>query len=340
MVARLDDTGEVLLTGPAVRAVAAHSDRVTFLAGIDGAAAAALLPGVDSIWTFDAPWVGPAPPDTERHKILSFVDRVADTDIDLAIILTSHHHSALPLALLLRMAGVDQLVGISADSPGSLLDVRVPLQPQLHEVQQALTVCAAAGFELPSHDHGALDVRLDQSTERLPPKPYVVIHPGASVPARALPAEAAALVAAALANEGWHIVVAGTVHEAELAARVAAPVPAERLELRIGCSDLSSVGHLLAHADALICGNTWSAHLAAAVGTPVVQAFAPVVPLHRGRPWQVPQVVLGKHNISCAGCQARVCPIPGQPCLEPFGPNAVVTAVNHLVRRSGVVRRT
>ena len=49
LVVRSDNAGDVLLAGPAVRAVAGGSDRVTVLAGPHGSAAARLLPGVDEV---------------------------------------------------------------------------------------------------------------------------------------------------------------------------------------------------------------------------------------------------------------------------------------------------
>src|SRR5205085_224050 len=53
LVARLDSLGDVLLAGPAVRAVAAAAGRVTFLASRRGQAAAELLPGVDEVVVAD-----------------------------------------------------------------------------------------------------------------------------------------------------------------------------------------------------------------------------------------------------------------------------------------------
>ena len=49
LVARQDNAGDVLLAGPAVRAVAAGAERVTLLCGPAGAEAARLLPGVDEV---------------------------------------------------------------------------------------------------------------------------------------------------------------------------------------------------------------------------------------------------------------------------------------------------
>lgn len=72
LVARLDSAGDVLLAGPAVRAVAAgragRPNEVLMLCGPQGTAAAQLLPGVADVFTWASPWiVDPAPPVTEDH---------------------------------------------------------------------------------------------------------------------------------------------------------------------------------------------------------------------------------------------------------------------------------
>src|SRR4051812_21603375 len=62
LAVRLDSVGDVLLTGPALRAVAAGSRRLDLLVSPGGAEAARLLPGVDDVIVFDAPWTGHPPP--------------------------------------------------------------------------------------------------------------------------------------------------------------------------------------------------------------------------------------------------------------------------------------
>ncbi len=330
LVARLDNTGDVLLAGPAVRAVAASAARVTFLAGPAGVDAAALLPGVDDVWSFDAPWCGYAAPGADRVAIDGLVTRVAEAGVDAAVVLTSFHQSPLPLALLLQMAGVAHVAATSTDHPGSLLDVRHPYLDELHEVEQSLAVCADAGYRLPAADSGRLSVQLPGPTIPLPEDLYVVVHPGASVSSRQLPVGPTRDAVQLLTAEGRLVVLTGGLHERELAAAVAAAAPPDRVLDRTGRTDLAGLAHLLRYADVLVCGNTGPAHLAAAVGTPVVAAFAPVVPAHRWRPWGVPHVLLGDQDVTCAGCRARTCPIPGQPCLAPYDAQAVVDAVRRL----------
>jgi ADP-heptose:LPS heptosyltransferase len=330
LVVRLDNAGDVLLSGPAVRAVAAKARRVTFLAGPAGAAAARLLPGVDDVWRWSAPWAGFTPPPVDRDSTDALVDRIAAAGVDAAVILTSFHQSALPMALLLRLAGVAHVAATSVDYPGSLLDVRHPYVDELHEVEQALATCAAAGYDLPAGDDGRLLVRLPAAGSDLPSEPYVVVHPGGSVPARRLPLVPTADVVRRLAEEGRTVVVTGGPDERELTAAVVADAAPERIDDRTGRTDLAELAHILAGADAVVCANTGPAHLAAAVGTPVVEAFAPVVPAHRWRPWAVPHVLLGDQDIACAGCRARSCPIDGQPCLDPYDAEAVLAAVDRL----------
>ncbi len=329
LVARLDNAGDVLLAGPAVRAVAAGARRVTFLAGPAGRSAAELLPGVDEVVVFDAPWAGFTPPPVDTAATERLICSVRGLGVDEAVVLTSFHQSPLPLALLLRLAGVARLGAASVDYPGSLLDVRHPVPDGLHEVERALAIVGALGHRLPPGDDATLALRPGLPTWRPFEEPYVVVHPGASVPARAWgPAPNRALVEALVA-QGRRVAVSGTTAERELTATVAGPPRPEVVDLG-GGTDLAGLAGVLQGASALVCGNTGPAHLAAAVGTPVVSLFAPVVPAAQWAPWGVPVVVLGNQSIACAGCRARTCPFPDHPCLAAVSVDDVLSGVDTL----------
>jgi ADP-heptose:LPS heptosyltransferase len=338
LVARLDNAGDVLLAGPSIRA-AASSGKVTVLCGPAGAEAARLLPGVDDVWTFDAPWVPLDARVFDRDAVDALLTRLAESPVDEAAVLTSAHQSPLPLALLLRLAGVPRIGAVSDDHPGTLLDVRLrgtddrptatPTVGALHEVERSVALLREMGHRLPAGDDGRLAVRHDRLGPPLDVDPYVVVHPGASVPARGIePARAAAAVSA-LVDDGWHVAVTGARGERELTAEVAGDPHPLVTDLG-GALDLAGLAGVLRGAAAAVSGNTGPGHLAAAVGTPVVSVFAPVVPAVQWAPWGVPVVVLGDQTIECAGCRCRTCPLPGQPCLDPATPEAVVAAVRHL----------
>ncbi|WDZ82214.1 HAD-IIIA family hydrolase [Micromonospora cathayae] len=336
LVVRADSAGDVLVTGPAIRAVAAGARRVVLLCGPRGRAAAALLPGVDEIVEWPLPWIDPDPAPVDRAGTDRLLARLAAVGADEAVVFTSFHQSALPLALLLRMAGVRRISAISDDYPGALLDVRHRVPVGVPEAERALSLAAAAGFALPSGDEPALRLRRDallpsQSGRSggpavLPAPGYLVVHPGSSASARACPPELAARIVAALAAAGHRVVVTGGPGERELTARVAA---AGGVDLG-GRTDLAGLAAVLAGAAAMVVGNTGPAHLAAALGVPVVSLFAPTVPFGQWGPYRVPTVRLGDAGAACRDTRAARCPVPGHPCLAGVDPAEVVEAVRRL----------
>lgn len=336
LVARLDSVGDVLLSGPAVRAVAAGDPAgVVMLCGPQGAAAAELLPGVSDVIVWDSPWISaPAPQATQEHLDV-LRDAVTAADITEAVILTSFHQSPLPLALLLRLAGVGRITGASVDYAGSLLDVRLKpgedFPEDQPEAERALQIAAAGGHYLPDDDDGRLRVGdVPDVAHLVGGEPYIVLHPGAAVPARAWPPLHHAALAELLTGAGYRVVVTGGSGERELTATVAGP---DGIDLG-GQTDLRSMAGVLAGADAVVVGNTGPAHLAAAVSTPVVSLFSPVVPAVRWAPYRVPVELLGEQNAPCKLTRARECPVPGHPCLANVSPEEAFAALMRLV--SGV----
>lgn len=341
LVARLDSLGDVLISGPAVRAVAAGAGpaagpgEVALLCGPRGRAAAELLPGVGPILEWTAPWIDFEPGAVTAETVRPLLRQVEGAAPDAALILTSFHQSPLPLALLLRLAGVPWIGAICHDYPGSLLDLRHQLSEDagLAEPERALSLAAAAGYPLPAGDDGRLRLRAPLPDVRgiTGPGPYVCLHPGTAAPARAWPADRHAAAARALAAAGHRVLVTGGPAERELTTRVAGPGAGGRDIADLGGrTTLAELAAVFAGADAVVVGNTGPAHLAAAAGTPVVSLFAPTVPAHRWAPYGVPVELLGDQHAPCAGSRARECPVPGHPCLSAVAPGEVVTAVTKL----------
>ena len=340
LVVRTDNAGDVLLAGPAVRAVARAAE-VTLLVSPGGAEAAGLLPGVAEVLVHPAPWSGDAAPAATGDAAAALVADVHARGFDAGVVLTSFHQSPLPVALLLRLAGVPHLTAASTDHPGSLLDVRLrPPEPgdPRHEVERQLATVAAAGFpavpgddrlavrrplpwpDLPelnaTHPATAGTARAELNSVHLGAGRgggYVVVHPGASVPARALAPDHAEAIVKALQARGRRVVVTGGPAEAGVTAEIAAATGAFDLGGRLSLAELAAV---LERAACFVGGNSGPAHLAAAVGTPVVSLFSPVVPAAWWRPWGVPTLLLGDQDAPCRDTRARACPVQGHPCLS------------------------
>jgi len=333
LVVRLDNAGDVLLAGPAVRALAATDEGVVVLCGPRGRPAAELLPGVAEVIEFDAPWIA-------GHSVavdpvcwdaaIAEVRRVAPVR---AAVLTSFHQSPLPAALLLRLAGVSEIAGVSVDHPGSLLDHRVDVSDDLHEVERGLAVVAALGASPDPSDRGGLEL-----VPSMPEPPHlsatggtatVVLCPGASVPARAWSPRRFHDLARLLVERGHAVLVCGAPDEAALTGVVADGVDGAH-DLG-GRTTLGQLAAVMAEADIVVTGNSGPSHLAAAVGVPVVCLYAPTVPARRWRPWRVEHRLLGRQDIPCAGCRAVRCPVPGHPCIDDVSAHVVAREVDALL---------
>src|SRR4051812_50197473 len=99
IVVRLDNDGDVLLAGPAIRAVAAGSEHVTLMCGPRGAAAAAILPGVDATLVRRAEWIDPEAGPGGRPRNHAHLDAIPPPRADAAAVLTPFPPSPPPLPL-------------------------------------------------------------------------------------------------------------------------------------------------------------------------------------------------------------------------------------------------
>ncbi|MFD4629130.1 glycosyltransferase family 9 protein [Streptomyces sp. NPDC058284] len=323
LVVCLDGMSGVLLSGPAVRAVAAGADHVTMLCGPRGAPAAELLPHVDEVVVWEAPWAGTRPPTVEEADVEGLVRRVREAAYDVALIVTPFAQSPLPTALLLRMAHVPRIGADTADHAGSLIDVPHLRLPGRHDAEAALDTAAALGFLPGTGDDGRLRVLPAPDTTGLTGNgPYVVLHPGAGAAARAWDAEHAAEAVTLLADAGHRVIVTGGPTESALTRRVGGDTAVDLGDR----TDLRTLAGILRAADVVVAGDTGPAQLAAATGTPVVSVGSPSVPAERRSPYGVPAVLLGGQDDTGADT--------GRPGPTDALPEDVVRAVRKLLKES------
>jgi ADP-heptose:LPS heptosyltransferase len=153
------------------------------------------------------------------------------------------------------------------------------------------------------------------------------MHPGASAPSRRYPARHWAAAARGIVRElGLPVVFSGDAGEAALidGIRDACGVPTHSLA---GKATLGGLGALIKLASVMVVNNTGPAHMAAAIGTPLVDLYAQTNLQHT--PWQVRSRVL-YHDVPCRNCYKSVCPQGHHDCLEKVEPGRVVQAVMQL----------
>jgi lipopolysaccharide heptosyltransferase II len=342
---RLDAAGDVLMTSPALRALRATGpDRLTLLTSPAGAAAANLLPELDSVIAYDAPWMKAATP-TDPLDDAAMIERLAAERFDGAVIFTVHSQSPLPAALMTYLARIPRRLAHCRENPYQLLTDWVPEPepdtPIRHEVRRQLDLLEAVGIEA-RDSHMSLhvpDVASRRARERLaglgirPGEPWLLAHPGATAPSRRYPPDRFGRAIRDInAMTCWPVVLTGSASERDLVGEVRAAADGIGDSLA-GEVEFDELAALIAIAPMILTNNSVPAHIAAAVGTPVVDLYALTNLQHT--PWQVPARVLSV-DVPCKGCRRSVCPLGHNRCIRAIEPSVVAEAVLELAADVGI----
>lgn len=325
VVVRLDNIGDVVLTSPALRALARRlpDARVTLMASPAGAQAAPLLPWLDDVMVVRSLWQdvsGAMPLDPSRE--LRLVEEVRRRDFDVALVLTSFSQSPHPPAYVAYLAGVPVRVGQSAEFAGGVLSHAVPpLAREAHQADRNLHLLAETGVPSAGSD---LELRVPMSVawtadRRLaeagvaPGDPFVLHAPGAGCPARTYPLEGAAAVARELARRSRLpvVVVARESERAEVERHFSDAPGVHPLIGRLSVPELAAA---VARASLVVCNDSGPLHLADALGTPVAATFSGTDLASQWEPRAVPARLL-RRPASCSPCYRYDCP-NGMACLD------------------------
>ena len=342
LAVRLDHMGDVLMTTPALRALKQQHPRrrLTLLASSNGFEAAHAIPEVDDVIRYDAPWHKNAPL-RDASDDYAILKTLVDRRFDAAVVFTVYSQNPLPSVLLCFLAGIPLRLAHCRENPYQLLTHWVqesePQQRVRHEVQRQLDLVATVGCETPNQRLSfrvppIAGVRVTKALEQIGvdlKSPWLVIHPGATALSRRYPPQQFAAVARRLARDlNYQVVFTGALTEHGLVEQIRCDMGLQSYSLA-GKLNLVELAALLSMSCVLICNNTGPAHLAAAVGTPVVDLYALTNPQHI--PWQVPNRVLS-HDVRCKYCYKSVCPQGHNDCLRLITPDQVVAAVQDLMR--------
>jgi lipopolysaccharide heptosyltransferase II len=339
LAVRVDNLGDVLMTTPALAAAAASVPglRITLLGGPGAAALAPHLPMVHDVMTARVPWV--------RHEDgggaiddAPLLARLAAGRFDAAVVFTVCTQSALPAAMLCRLAGIPLRLAHVRENPYELLtdwapELDLSVDGARHEVRRQLDLVARVGWRCDDERlrfalRPADVARVDELLAGEAGRPLVAVHVGASAPSRRWPAERFGAAADVIARRtGARIVFTGSAAEEPLVEAARAAMDGASRSLA-GALSLGELGALLARADVVVTNNSGPAHLAAAVGTPVVDVYALTNPQHT--PWQVPARVLS-HDVPCRNCLRSRCPQGHHRCLLGVGIDEVAEAALSLL---------
>jgi lipopolysaccharide heptosyltransferase II len=336
---RLDSMGDVLMTEPAIRALKEdHPERrITLLTSPSGAEAGALLPSIDDVITYRAPWMKSATDGADND--LEFVRELRNRGFDGAVIFTVYSQNPLPAALMLYLAEIPLRLAHCRENPYHLLthwvEEEEPEHLQRHEVQRQLDLVGRIGC---STENEAIQLKLSnahrlegrdaiRSAGIQTSRPWMVVHPGASASSRRYSSEGFAEVIRRLTfDEEIQVVLTGSSEESLILDEVqrASGLPTYAVVRDLSLGGLAA---LISEAPLLLSNNTGPVHLAAGVGTPVVDLYALTNPQHT--PWHVASRVLYE-DVDCKWCYSSQCREQHHACLDNLRPDDIVAAVLEL----------
>ncbi|MFP5390624.1 MAG: glycosyltransferase family 9 protein [Gammaproteobacteria bacterium] len=353
---RLDSLGDVLMCTPAIRALreGAHGRHITLLTSPSAAALAPYLGDIDASLDYAAPWVRHQQGHPRRDGGTDgerMIGTLAAQRFDAAVIFTSYSQSPLPAALLCLQAGIPLRLAHCRENPYEVLTDWIP-EPEpaallRHEVQRQLDLVAHVGcspssprlsFRIRQHDldyvRGLLRLRgVD------PGRPWILLHPGASAASRRYPVSHWVKVIELLAErDAAPVVLAGSsveqdiieaIRRANRGSRNVADGP--KVVDLTGALNLGQLGAALSLATVAVTNNSGPAHIAAAIGTPVLTLYALTNPQHA--PWHVKSRVLF-HDVPCRFCYKSMCPEGHHACLDNIAPERVVNELIQLKETS------
>ena len=341
---RLDNIGDVVMTGPVLRALKENlpGATITLMASPGGGKAAALLPWVDDVLTWRVVWqdLGRLPLDPARE--MEMVGAMKAGGYDAAVVLTSFKQTPHPAGYACYLAGIPLRLGESKEWGGGVLSVEVQAAPDdLHQAERNLRLIEHAGFRVRDR---SLGLRVPQEArssvtallgEHGVPSdsPYLLLTPWTSARSRNYPADRFALAARRVAGEtGWPVVVSGTQADRERGRALIGLLGGAGVDL-VGRTDLAGLAALIEGAGLLLTSNTSTMHIADALRTPEVVLFAGTELEEQWRPRHTTHRLL-RRETSCSPCYAFTCPY-AQECLD-IPPGEVAEACLSLLSEAGV----
>ena len=299
---RPDNMGDLIMTGPALRALKeTFGCKITVLTSSAAAGIAAFMPEVDEVITFDVPWVKNKVVQGPEDFNLTIKD-IKPRNFDAAIIFTVYSQNPLPTVMLAYLADIPLRLAYCRENPYQLLTDWVhdkePYTTIKHQVQRDLDLVATIGATS-SNDKLSLKISNDSWPEvqlKLtaagvnPAKRWILLHPGVSEEKRSFPPEMLIETAKLLIKEyDLQVLFTGAANEKILTNQLQTGTGNRSFSIA-GLFNIDEFLSLVNHAELLISVNSGPVHIAAALQTPVIVLYAQTNPQHT--PWKSPNRVL------------------------------------------------
>jgi heptosyltransferase-2 len=253
-----------------------------------------------------------------RHLARSLAADYGPFDVALAF------PNSLSSALLVRLSSARQRIGVRRTGRRLLLThpVRVDTGAHQAEIYNQL-VNGGLGTD---YETGPTILYVPAPHDYA--RPAVGINPGAAYgSAKRWPPERFADVAAALSDR-YEIAIFGSAREADMASEIVSLL--EKRGVRncqnlAGRTSIATLTAMIAGLDLIITNDSGPMHIAGALGIPIVAIFGSTNHIQT-RPWRHDRTAIVRHDLPCAPCMRRTCPLEHHACMEDIGPEEVIDA--------------
>ena len=315
---RLDNIGDVVMTGPVLRTLKENllSSHITLMASPGGSKAAPLLPWADEVLSWRVLWQDLGRLSFDPAREWEMIRTLKEGSYDAAIILTSFKQTPHAAGYACYLAGIPLRLGESKEWGGSVLSDEAPSVPdELHQVERNLRLIEHLGLWV---EDRALSIRVPKEARETaaqlleargvaPGTPYLLLNPWASAQARTYPTDRFARAAGHLSEEtGWPVVVTGIGKDRESASGLFEALGERGMDL-VGATVLPDLAALVEGARLVLTNNTSTMHLLDALRVPGVVLFSGTELEEQWRPRSAPHRLL-RRETWCSPCYAFTCP--------------------------------
>lgn len=261
-------------------------------------------------------------------------------------------HKSLRSALILYLAAVPRRVGFRESRGWFLFHQRATRDPRLHDVERNLSVLKPFGVP-PEDCQRTIDLPVNPAVQKSVDKKFLALGVGADdsivginpgsvwATKRWSPAGFAELIRLVREKHGCRVLLFGGSDDAAVV---------EDVQRQCGHSAISLVGQIglrelaaaISRCRLFVTNDSGPMHIAVARRVPTVAVFCATTPDLGFYPYTNEAIVV-QRDLSCRPCAShggRRCPLGTLDCIRQISPNAVMQAVDKLLRGGAAVRHS
>jgi len=332
--------GDIVLTTPLLRELRRRlpNARICMVTTATGRDAVGSLSYVDEWLVLDKRWHSEG-----RRSYRGLLLELLRTRFDVAVAA----HRSVRTGVIVRLSGAPTRIGF-VGAPGAwAYSHRVGWESRCHAARRYLELSLPLGGDPAAADalpHLTVDPAADSLVaDRLrqlglgTDDDLMCVAPGSVWPTKRWLPEGFGKVIEAAHARGLRPLLVGTAVELELCRAVArkagTPVP-----ILAGETTVQQLVALAARSRLVVANDSGTAHVAAAVGTPLLSIFGSTTPDLGYAPLGPHTRIVERRGLSCRPCGrhgARACPLDHFRCMRELEPRAVVDAMDDLLASTG-----